>query len=240
MAIHFEITGKHIKDIVKAIENINEECVWTFDSSGLLVRMSDVYKYKMLQIHFTKEDFISYNCDNPEDFGIIVERIKDVSKTLRTKDTLIMTYEDGEDYISISSAGLTKKIKLIDTKLIGRVPHLNVDFDYSVAVPSRPILSFLKSCGKAISFNCITTSGGLMMICENDEGESSVKWSKDDVNLNPSSYESDTNYAVSEVMLATSTMSNTVKVQGSDDGVISFTWGVAENSTATAMVAHRE
>ena len=125
MAIQFEITGKHIKNIVKAIENINEECVWTFDSSGLLVRMSDVYKYKMLQIHFTNEDFISYDCDNSEDFGIIIERIKDVSKTLRTKDTLIMNYRDGEDYISISSGGLTKKIKLIDTKLIGRVPHLN-------------------------------------------------------------------------------------------------------------------
>ena len=78
------------------------------------------------------------------------------------------------------------------------------------------------------------------MVCENDEGISSVEWSEEDINLNPPNYESDTNYAVSEVMMATSTMSNTVKVQGSEKGVISFTWGLAENSTATAMVAHRE
>jgi len=240
MTVHFEISGKNIKNIVKAIENINEECVWTFDSSGLLVRMSDVYKYKMLQLHFTKDDFISYDCDSPEDLGIIIERVKDVTKTLRTKDTLMVSYKDGEDFISLSGAGLTKKVKLIDTKLIGRVPHINVDFEYGVAVPSRPILSFLKSCGKAISFDCITAAGGFKMVCENDEGESSVAWLEDDVNLKPPTYESDTNYAVSEVMLATSIMTDIVRVQGSDKGVISFTWDLAENSSATAMIAHRE
>lgn len=240
MTVHFEISGKHIKNIVKATENINEECVWTFDSSGLFIRMSDVYKYKMLQLHFTTDDFISYECDKPEDFGIIIERVKDVTKTLRTKDTLMVSYKDGDDFISLSGAGLTRKVKLIDTKLVGRVPHLNVDFDYSVAVPSRPILSFLKSCGKAISFDCITADGGLTMICENDEGTSEVVWSEDDVNLKPPTYESDTNYAVSEVIKATSTMTNIVQVQGSDKGVISFTWDLADNSSAIAMIAHRE
>lgn len=240
MTVHFEISGKYIKNIVKAVENINEECVWTFDSSGLLIRMSDVYKYKMLQLHFVEDDFISYECDSPIDLGIIIERVKDVTKTLRTKDTLIVSYKDGEDFISLSGGGLIKKVKLIDTNLIGRVPHLNVNFEYSVAVPSRPILSFLKSCGKAISFDCTTGNGAITMICENDEGTSEVSWNEKDVNLKPPTYDSDTNYAVSEVIKATSTMSGSVRVQGSDKGVISFTWNMAENSSATAMIAQRE
>ena len=78
------------------------------------------------------------------------------------------------------------------------------------------------------------------MICENDEGTSEVSWNEKDVNLKPPTYDSDTNYAVAEVIKATSTMSGTVRVQGSEKGVISFTWNMAENSSATAMIAQRE
>ena len=37
MVVHLEVGAGLIKDIVKAIENINEECVWTFDSQGLFL-----------------------------------------------------------------------------------------------------------------------------------------------------------------------------------------------------------
>ena len=43
MGVYFETYGTFIKTIVKAIENINEECIFNFDSSGMHIKISDVY-----------------------------------------------------------------------------------------------------------------------------------------------------------------------------------------------------
>ena len=63
MVVQLEISGKTMKEIVKAIENVNEECIWNFDSQGIHIRMSDIYKYKMLDITIDKDDLITYSCD---------------------------------------------------------------------------------------------------------------------------------------------------------------------------------
>ncbi len=47
MVVHLEVSGKIAKDLVKAIENINEECVWSFDSEGLHTMMADGYTDKL-------------------------------------------------------------------------------------------------------------------------------------------------------------------------------------------------
>ena len=103
MGVQLDIVCNLAKDLVKAIENTNEEAIFVFDNSGLFVRMSDIYKYKVLEIDVNKEDFISYECDSPVELGIVVSRIKDVTKTLRKGDFLSIHYEDGADVLNLSA-----------------------------------------------------------------------------------------------------------------------------------------
>lgn len=244
MSVHLEISGGIMKNVVKAIENINEECVWTFDSSGLHILMSDVYKYKMLEINLSSEDMVSYACDSPVELGIVIDRIKDVTKTLKTKDNLMIQYNDEDAFITLKSNGLSRSVKLIDTNMVGRVPSLQeaevtLSSGYATAVDSAPLSSFLKAASKAISFDAITDSNGLTVTSSTDEGLVEVVYSLNDIILKPQDYESNTNYSVSEVTAATSIMNGLIRVRGSQDGIIEFTWQIGDASSVRAMVAPR-
>ena len=76
----------------------------------------------MLEINLSSEDMVSYACDSPVELGIVIDRIKDVTKTLKTKDNLMIQYNDDETFITLKSNGLSRSVKLIDTNMVGRVP----------------------------------------------------------------------------------------------------------------------
>jgi len=244
MVVHLEVSGKIAKDLVKAIDNINEECVWSFDSEGLHIMMSDVYKYKMLDINIASSDMVSYSCDNPVELGIVIDRIKDVTKTLKTKDLLMINYQEGKGYITLKSNGLSRSVKLIDINMVGKIPSLmeaetSLANGYSATVDSAPLGSFLKAASKAISFDVTTNLGNLCFSSETEEGLVEVEYLENDIVLKPLDYGSETNYAVSEVSSATSTMNGLVRVRGSEGGIIELMWNLAENSYVRAMIAPR-
>jgi len=256
MVVHLEMKGSLIKEIVKAVENINEECIWNFDSQGLHIRMSDIYKYKMLEIKIGAEDFISYSCDRPVPLGIVIDRIKDVSKTVKTKDILILHSEHDEqditsdNFITLKANGLSRSVKLIDTDLISEVPSLSgaessLSKGYSTTVKSEPLSNFLKASSKAIAFSVKGDDGSLIFSSKTDEGLVEVDYDSNDIVLTPHSYEGVTQYSVKEVELATSTMKGYVAIRGcevdenGEGGLIELKWDLSENSSIKCIVAPR-
>lgn len=256
MVVHLEMTGSMVKDLVKAIENVNEECVWNFDSQGLHIRMSDIYKYKMLDISLNSEDFISYSCDVPVKMGIVIDRIKDVSKTLKTKDTLILssTYNpenpETESYITLKANGLSRSVKLIDVKMVSEVPSLSgaesaLAKGFKTTVKSEPFKNFLKAASKSLSFDVVVENGGLSLQSKTEEGLVSVDYLESDILLTPVSYEGNTQYSVKEIEAATSTMNGMITMRGcaidsfGEGGLIEISWLWGENSTVRALVAPR-
>ena len=50
MGVFFEIESSLIKEVVKAVSNFNEESIFIFDSDGLFVRLSDLNRFKILEL----------------------------------------------------------------------------------------------------------------------------------------------------------------------------------------------
>ena len=103
MGLYFEIESSLIKEIVKAVSSFNEEAIFIFDSDGLFIRLSDLNRFKILEMSVKSEDYITYNCDSPVELGIIIERIWDVTKTLKNKDIISFNYEVGSDVIILKA-----------------------------------------------------------------------------------------------------------------------------------------
>ena len=241
MSIYFEIHGGLLKNIVKAVENLNEECVFSFDSKGFHIQLSDVYKYKMLELFICGDDLPTYQCDSSVDLGFLIDRVKDVSKTLKVKDILTFSY-DGDADIVLKANGISRSIKLIDTDIIGRVPSLalaerDLSNGYTIKIDSSSLNTFLKAASNAISFDVNTQDGKMMISSATDEGLIEVEW--DDIKMKPSDYDSNTNYSISEVTKAVSIMNGLTTIRGCQDGLIEFKWYMGEESYARAMVAAR-
>ena len=242
MGVYFETYGTFIKTIVKAIENINEECIFNFDSSGMHIKISDVYKYKMLELKIDKDDLKEYHCDNPIELGIVIDRIKDVTKTLKAKDTITFNYESGGNNLILKAGGLSRSVKLIDINMIGKVPSLvgaekELSDGYQTTIKTNPLKTFLRAASNAISFDVSTDEDYLHLTSESDEGLIEINWEESPIS--PRGYRSTTNYSVVETTKATSTMGDSANIRGCEGGVWEIKWGLGNHSYIRAMVAPR-
>lgn len=242
MGVYFETYGTFIKTIVKAIENINEECIFNFDSSGLHIKISDVYKYKMLELKIDKDDLKEYYCDNPLELGIVIDRIKDVTKTLKAKDTISFTYESGGNNLILKAGGLSRSVKLIDINMIGKVPSLvgaekELSDGYQATIKANPLKTFLRAASNAISFDVSTEDDYLHLTSESDEGLIEIEWVESPIS--PKGYGSTTNYSVVETTKSISTIGDAANIRGCQGGVWEIKWGLGNHSYIRAMVAPR-
>ena len=94
--LQFTLSGKHAKNLVKALENINEDAVFKFDRDGLSVSVSDTFRNRLLEIHLPAEFFSVYSCDDSVDLGIIISRLREVTKTLKAKDEVTGSFNTEE------------------------------------------------------------------------------------------------------------------------------------------------
>ncbi len=242
MGVYFETYGTFIKTIVKAIENINEECIFNFDSSGMHIKISDVYKYKMLELKIDKDDLKEYHCDNPIELGIVIDRIKDVTKTLKAKDTITFNYESGGNNLILKAGGLSRSVKLIDINMIGKVPSLvgaekELSDGYQTTIKTNPLKTFLRAASNAISFDVSTDEDYLHLTSESDEGLIEIEWVESPIS--PKGYGSTTNYSVVETTKAISTIGDAANIRGCQGGVWEIKWGLGNHSYIRAMVAPR-
>jgi hypothetical protein len=241
MSFYLEIKASLLKDVVKAIENINAESIWVIDHEGIYIRMSDVYRYKMLEVKINHRDMVNFKFDSSEPYylGLVIDRLKDVTKTLKSSDILIMDYDSNNYFITAESNGLKRNIKLIDISLIGQPPELVINHDYHSTIESKKMLSFLKAISKSISFDVIVSEEKFIIRSETDEGLAEISWSDKDCNLKNSLGDSTINFSTAEITKALVACKNDLTIKGSDDSPISFEWELDLNSTIKSLVAPR-
>ena len=91
--LQFTLSAKHAKNLVKALENINEDTVFRFDRDGLSVSVSDTFRNRLLEIHLPADFFSAYSCESSVDLGIIISRLREVTKTLKAKDEVTGSFD---------------------------------------------------------------------------------------------------------------------------------------------------
>jgi len=241
MSFYLEIKASLLKDVVKAIENINAESIWVIDHEGIYIRMSDVYRYKMLEVNINHRDMVNFKfeSDKPYYLGLVIDRLKDVTKTLKSSDLLIMDYDSENYFITAESNGLKRNIKLIDITLIGQPPELVINQDYQSTIESKKMLSFLKAISKSISFDVIVSEEQFIIRSETDEGLAEISWPSEDCSLNTTLDKSTINFSTAEITKALVACKNNLTIKGSHDSPISFEWDLASNSTIKSLVAPR-
>jgi hypothetical protein len=241
VSFYLEIKASVLKDAVKAIENINAESIWVIDNEGIYIRMADVYRYKMLEININHRDMVKFKFDSKEPYylGLVIDRLKDVSKTLKSSDLLIMDYKNGNSFITAESNGLKRNIKLIDISLIGEPPELLINQEYQSLIESKKMSSFLKAISKSISFDVIVSQEEFIIRSETDEGLAEINWSAEDCNLDTALSNISTNFSTAEITKALVASKGNLIIKGSDNSPISFEWELAPHSLIKSLVAPR-
>ena len=149
-----KIAAGSFKDVLKGLEKLGDQTIFTFTQSGLTVGMSDndcstLVKYELSKSLFEDYKFSSDNFD-PFRLGVVVARMKDITKTLTTKDTLGFEYDSADPTVLTISAGPIKRsIKLVALKLLRELPSLpEANYEYNFDIPLKAVKDYLKAVAK--------------------------------------------------------------------------------------------
>ena len=94
MNLNAKIPVTTMKNVISILEKVSEEAIFTFNSQGLRVKTVCANRFKLVDLWVKENAFKNYECDEEIKLGIVVDRIKDITKTLTAKDELTITYEN--------------------------------------------------------------------------------------------------------------------------------------------------
>ena len=225
------------KNILRAMEAINEEGILVWDSDGLSTMLVDGNRYKMLRILAPSDAFLSYSFVgiDPIKVGVIFSRMGQIIKTLTAKDELVFTYENDRFYLQAN--GIEQNIKLLRLYLMHQVdawPHINHTYD--ATIPGKAANDFIRTSGKNLTFIIKEKSGDIQW--NTGSGDEAISWVPIDQTITGAIGESQ--FTTEEVKsVLTAAPKDDLVLRGGDDTPIEFQWTV-ENISMTALVAPRK
>lgn len=225
------------KNILRAMEAINEEGILHWDSDGLSTMLVDGNRYKMLRILAPADAFINYSFVgiDPIKVGVIFSRMGQIIKTLTAKDELVFTYENDRFYLQAN--GIQQNIKLLRLDLMHQVdtwPH--IDHTYDATIPGKAANDFIKTSGKNLTF--VITAKDDDIQWNTGSGDESISWVPLEQQVTGSIGSSQ--FTTEEVKsVLTAAPKEDLVLRGGDNTPIEFQWTV-ENISMTALVAPRK
>lgn len=236
------ISGAKLKNTLKGLQAISEEAILDFNKDGLIVRVVDANRYKLLQIQIKPDGFESFSCEGNHRLGVRLSRIKDITKSLTTKDIITMKYTDK---FTLSANDMERTVKLLRLELLydqKTLPEYEYTFNTEIE-SSKEIRDYLKTLDKTPVFQ--VSIDGEEMIWKTLEKEETISW-KPDLEINS---EKDlsllfTTQQVADIVAATN--KEVLKLRGgtpqeSDNKIIplEFQWSPFEGINMIGMVAPR-
>jgi hypothetical protein len=168
--LQFTLSAKHAKNLVKALENINEDTVFKFDRDGLSVSVSDTFRNRLLEIHL------------PADF---ISRLREVTKTLKAKDEVTGSFDqEVPNFLILSANGIRRRVRLVNINLLKSPPPMIYDdFIYTVELPSSALSDFMKAASTFHTLEVSVVPDSFTITSQEGEEEVSMQFKGEDVAL---------------------------------------------------------
>ena len=240
-----------IKNIISILEKISEEAIFTFNQQGLMIRTVCASHFKMVDLWIKPDAFKEYECQEEVKVGVVIDRIKDITKTLVAKDELVISYQD--EKLALIANGINRAIKLLRLEYMTEIQTLpDFHYTYSLQTSSKEIRDFLKTTGKTVAFDSIIRkeSGTMAIIWRSKNDDEPIEWCPDltavddDEKLIRTATFGDlssTTYTTEEVLAAIGGTQRTqpLTLQGGQDIPMRFDWEPYEGVRVISMVANR-
>ena len=231
------------KDALKGLEALNEQAVFEFDSTGITVKCLDNDCTTVLRVSLTEDLFSEYeykSSTSPTKLGVVLARIKDITKTLTVKDLLTLEYDSEQpQFLTISANGIRRTVRLVKLDLIKQVKTLPTPSDgwkFSGTLPLKGMKDFLRTVPDTImDFSVVATKDTLYLRAMH--GEEPIEWSPSVENW---IQETDAviQYSLAKVKAATHAGKKAdASVMGGPDLPLWVEWDQAEGLSFTAVVA---
>jgi len=236
------------KNVLKVMKSIREEAIMVFDEDGMVVRMVDEERARMIQVRVSPDGFSDYTCDRRYEMAVVLVRMDDIAKALTAKDDLrmrVIDQEDGTFRFALLSNGMERGIKLLNMRLMEgqrAPPWPAFDFAFNATVPASEVRAFVKAAAVASDF-AITVepdaSGNGVTWSINDEREPLV-WKPTDCTVDSDGHATSL-YNVDKVssIIGATVGKQDLRIRGGNDTPVEFSWIPHEGISMTALVAHR-
>lgn len=216
-----------------------------------MIRTVCANHFKMVDLWIKPDAFKEYDCDEEVKLGVVIDRIKDITKTLIAKDELVISYEEGK--LSLVANGINRAIKLLRLEYMNEIKALpDFHYTYSLHTSSKEIRDFLKTTGKTVAFDSIIRkeSGKPIIIWRSKNDDEPIEWcpdlqavDDDDELIRTATFGdlSSTTYTTEEVLASIGGTQRTqpLTIQGGQDIPMRFDWQPYEGVRVISMVANR-
>ena len=236
------MSAKLAKEIVKAIETTDEQAVFVFDKHGLFVRVSDPLHIRVVEIMVEADTFDEYSYDTDEEqirLGVVISRLKDITKTLVKTDNLKLEFEVGTNRVLTWSDSLQRSIRLIRSELMNDIPEISVSHLYDSVIDAKTLKPFLKAANVKGGVVDVITDDNFILCSESDEGSVEITLTAEEVQLKPTDYASMTTFSVEEINRAASTAVGQIQIRGKQDSPIEMRWNTEMGIKVKAWVASK-
>ena len=240
--LQFTLSGKHAKNLVKALENINEDAVFRFDRDGLSVSVSDTFRNRLLEIHLPAEFFTVYACEDSIDLGVIVSRLREVTKTLKAKDEVTGSFDiDVPNFLILTANGIRRRVRLVNTDLLKSPPPMIYDdFIFTAELAATSVTDFLKAASTFHTVDVSVVKDSFTITSQEGEEEVSMQFQADDVALSLEMSDSLTTHGIAALTKGLNTITDTLTIRGGPTIPISFGWSWGSSSQLTCYVTRWE
>lgn len=228
-----------MKNLLKGLQAISEDCILDFRETGLTVHIVDSLRAKMLRLRVNPEGFETYECDEQHRLAVQLSKIKDITKSLTAKDQLKLCYDDGK--FSLVANDMERVIRLKRLELVFDLPSMpSFDYEYNTQIESaKEVKDYLKTLDKIPVFRVnIENEEMIWRTLDRDE---EISWSPNLELECDEEFDANQLFTTNQVLdLLAATNKETLLVRGGENSCpLEFSWNPTEGVNFTGLVAPR-
>jgi len=137
----------------------------------------------MLDITIPNTSAKEFNFDepNPVEIGIQIKDIKDMTKSLVSKDEITISYNPSDPtWLHLSANGVEKKVRCKNVSLMKRHKIPPVNHKWSMDLPWKQVKAFLVSCIESTNFEVLVNRNIVSFLSKSDDESASLDFKEEE------------------------------------------------------------